>query len=151
MSFERAFTKTNNNKEILGNNKVTIKRISIIYKLLREKLPKELHRKWKDLLGIVIAQKGYVCVEIDESEMIGSSQKIFLIFGIINRTTKEARLFSVLNNHKKECLLPLLYNNVANNGEENLNPNLENEQYLIHILLFIVICLLLINRLIFLF
>ena len=64
--------------------------------------------------------------------MIENNQKIFWIFGIIDRTTKEARLFSVLNNRKKECLLPLLNNNVANNGEANLNLNLENEQYLIN-------------------
>ena len=64
--------------------------------------------------------------------MIENNQKIFWIFGIIDRTTKEARLFSVLNNRTKECLLPLLYNNVANNGEANLNLNLENEQYLIN-------------------
>ena len=35
---EKAFTETNNNKEILGNNTVTINGISKIYTLLREKL-----------------------------------------------------------------------------------------------------------------
>ena len=65
--------------------------------------------------------------------MIGNSQKIFWLFGIIDRTTKEAISFSVLNNRTKTNLLPLLYNNIANNGEENLNLNLENEQYLINI------------------
>lgn len=133
LSLEKAFIETNNNKEILGNNTVTINGISKIYRLLREKLRKELHRKWNtDPIGIVIGPKGYACVEIDESEMIGNSQKIFWIFGIIDRTTKEARLFSVLNNRTKECLLPLLNNNVAINGEANLNLNMENEQYLIN-------------------
>ena len=60
--------------------------------------------------------------------MIGNSQKIFWIFGIIDRTTKEARLFSILNNRTKECLLPLL----TINGEANLNLNMENEKYLIN-------------------
>ena len=133
LSLEKAFIETNNNKEILGNNTVTINGISKIYRLLREKSRKELHRKWNtDPIGIVIGPKGYACVEIEESEMIGNSQKIFWIFGIIDRTTKEARLFSVLNNRTKECLLPLLNNNVAINGEANLNLNMENEQYLIN-------------------
>ena len=40
--------------------------------------------------------------------------------------------FSILYNLTKECLLPLLYNNASNNGEDNLNLNIENEQYLIN-------------------
>ena len=129
LSLEKAFIETNNNKEILGNNTVTINGISKIYRLLREKSRKELHRKWNtDPIGIVIGPKGYACVEIEESEMIGNSQKIFWIFGIIDRTTKEARLFSILNNRTKECLLPLL----TINGEANLNLNMENEKYLIN-------------------
>ena len=128
LSLEKAFTETNNNKEFLGNNTVTINGISKIYTILREKLRKELHKKWKkDPIGIAIGPKGYACVEIDESEMIGNNQKIFWIFGIIDRTTKKARLFSVLNNRTKECLLPLLKNNLEINGESNLNLNLENE------------------------
>ena len=64
--------------------------------------------------------------------MIGNNKRIFWIFGIIDRTTKEARLFSVLNNLTKECLLPLLNNNVTINGDANLNLNMENEQFLIN-------------------
>ena len=133
LSLEKAFTETNKVKDFLGNNTVTINGISKIYTLLREKLRKELHRKWEnDPLGVVIGPRGYACVEIDESEMIGNNQKIFWIFGIIDRLTKEARLFSVLNNRTKECLLPLVCNNVAANGEDNLNINIENEQYLVN-------------------
>ena len=55
MSLEKAFTETNNNKQLLGNNTVTINGISKIYTLLREKLRKELHRKWNNNpLAIVI-------------------------------------------------------------------------------------------------
>ena len=50
------------------------------------------------------------------------------MFGIINRATKEARVFSVLNNRTKENLLPIIKNNIATdenaiNEEEELSED----------------------------
>ena len=41
------------------------------------------------------------------------------MFGIINRATKEARVFCVLNNRTKENLLPIIKNNIATDENEN--------------------------------
>ena len=38
--------------------------------------------------------------EIDESEIIGNSNKIIWMFGIADRSNKDARVFSVFDNRK---------------------------------------------------
>ena len=55
---------------------------------------------------------GYASVEIDESEIIGNSQEIYWMFGIIDRKIKDARIFCVLNNRTKENILAIIKNNV---------------------------------------
>ena len=49
---------------------------------------------------------------------------------LIDRITKEARVFSVLNNRTKHKLLPIIKNNVAsnNNIDENENDLAEDDQ-----------------------
>ena len=48
------------------------------------------------------------------------------MFGIIERSTKEARVFCVLNNRTKENLLPLIKSNIVtdehyNNDDEEIS------------------------------
>ena len=45
-------------------------------------------------------------MEIDESEIVGNGQMIYWMFGIIERNTKEAIIFSVLNDRTKRNLIP---------------------------------------------
>ena len=64
--------------------------------------------------------------EIDESEIIGNQNVIYWMFEIIERSTKEARVFCVLNNRTKENLLPIVKNNIVkddryNNDDEEIS------------------------------
>ena len=52
-----------------------------------------------------IGPNGYVVVEIDESKIIGNRQKILWMFGIIERVTKEARVFKLMTNRIAHNLL----------------------------------------------
>ena len=95
---------------------------------LRNILKTKMHIKWsKTLLGedSILDNNGYISCEIDESEIIGNSNVIYWMFGIVERSTKEARIFCVLNNRTKENLLPLIKNNVitAENEDEDLSEN----------------------------
>ena len=53
-------------------------------------------------LGIEPTDEGVPKVEIDESEVIGNSQKILWIFGIIDWSTKDAWVFSMYDDRKKK-------------------------------------------------
>ena len=57
-----------------------------------------MHKSWKDKqLGLVIGEKGYAAIEIDESGLIDKDNNIYWMFGIIGRFTKEARIFCMLD------------------------------------------------------
>lgn len=49
-------------------------------------------------MGDYIRETGYPIFEIDENEIIGNSEVIYWMFGIIDRITKERRVFCALNN-----------------------------------------------------
>lgn len=51
-------------------------------------------------------------MEIDETELIGNSERILWLFGIIDRGTKDARVFSVMDHRRKENLIPIVVKNV---------------------------------------
>ena len=88
-----------------------------------------MHQNWsKKLLGEdgTLDDNGYISCEIDESEIIGNQNVIYWMFGIIERSTKEARVFCVLNNRTKENLLPIVKNNIVtderyNNDDEEIS------------------------------
>ena len=57
------------------------------------------------------------------------------MFGLIDRVTKEARIFCVLNDRTKNNLLPLVKNNVLSNDENEFeeDENMEiDEEYQIN-------------------
>ena len=84
-----------------------------IFRILRNNIKKYYHNYWNNnLLGMEPAEEGLPRIEIDEREVIGNSQKILWRFGLIDRSTKEARIYSVMENRRKENLLPLVKNNV---------------------------------------
>ena len=91
-----------------------------------------MHKNWKNkLLGESITEKGFAAIEIDEREIIGNSEIIYWMFGLIDRVTKEARIFCVLNDRTKNNLLPLVKNNVLSNDmnefEDDENMEIDEE------------------------
>lgn len=71
------------------NNSTIIK----IFGILQNRIKNHYHNNWKkNLLGLEPLEEGLTRIEIDENEVIGNSQKILLIFGLIDKITKEARI-----------------------------------------------------------
>ena len=64
-------------------------------------------------MGMKHTEDGVVKIEIDESEVIENSQKIIWMFGIVDRSNKNARVFSVLDNRRKGNLFSIIVNNVS--------------------------------------
>ena len=63
-------------------------------------------------MGMKHTEDGVVKIEIDEIEVIENSQKIIWMFGIVDRSNKNARVFSVLDNRRKGNLFPIIVKNV---------------------------------------
>lgn len=82
-------------------------------------------------LGIEPCDEGVPKVWIFESEVIGNSEKILWMLGIVDRSTKEARIFSVYDDRKKENLLPIKSNNVStiyhNDGDIDLRTRVYSD------------------------
>ena len=76
-------------------------------------------------MGNKLTESGFPIFEIDESEIIGNSEVIYWMFGIIDRISKESRVFCVLNNRSSDNLLKLIKDNIAT--LENQNMDLEEE------------------------
>ena len=58
-------------------------------------------------------ENGYTSIEIDESSIIANSQVVYSMFGLIQRSSKDAHIFYVINNRTKEKLLPYVINNAT--------------------------------------
>ena len=83
-------------------------------------------------LGMEIGMNSYDSVEIDESEIIGNENEIYWMFGLIDRITKEARIFSILNDRTKSNLLKYVKNNVYTNNEDDINNDEFSENELLN-------------------
>ena len=114
---------------------ITKQSIIKFFEHIRNVIKEKMHHNWSEkLLGedAILDDNGYISCEIDESEIIGNQNVIYWMFGIIERSTKEARVFCVLNNRTKENLLPLVKNNIItdehyNNDDEEISEE-ENVQ-----------------------
>ena len=84
-----------------------------------------MHLKWKkNKLGTEPGIGGFAMAEIDESSIIWNrDDDVFWMFGVIDRITKDARVFSVLNNRTKHKLLPIIKNSVASNSNFDEDDN----------------------------
>ena len=71
-------------------------------------------------------------MEIDESEIIGNQNKILWMFGMIDRSDKEARVFCVMNNRTKENLRPIIKDNIVTINEQENDVNEEEEESIIN-------------------
>ena len=93
----------------IGVPNVTLNSICKVFNNLRKQIKINTHLKWKKtFLGEEIGATGYPSIEIDESKIIGNSNTVYWMFGLICRTTREARIFCVLNNRTKQNLLPII-------------------------------------------
>ena len=79
-----------------------------------------------------ICINGYGSVEIDESEIIGNGNDIYWVFGLIDRNTKETRIFSILNNRTKRNLIKYVKNNVYTSNEDDINNDEYSENELLN-------------------
>lgn len=50
-------------------------------------------------------------IVIDESKMIGNSNKVYYMFGMFDRDTKNVQVYCILDNRNKETLLPIIEKN----------------------------------------
>ena len=84
-----------------------------IFHNTKRKIEEEMHKYWyNNLLGEEISKEGYATIEIDELEIIGNNETIYWMLGFIDRQTKDARIYCVLNNRTKESLLPTIKDNI---------------------------------------
>ena len=82
-----------------------------------------MHKTWEsNIFGIEPSGKGVARIEIDESKIIGNSDKIIWMFGMIDRVDKEARIYCVKEDRTQEILL-----NIVKNNAYTFNDNLDDE------------------------
>ena len=104
----------------------TYNTINKIFKQLREKVRFKIHNIWKkNLLGFEPSEKGVPRIEIDVSKIIGNNENTIWMFGMIDRYDREARVYFVMNNRKKN-LLKLVCDNVytVNNSFDENSDNI---------------------------
>ena len=127
-SIDKSYIEIKDNQNLFGDKNCTKNSISKLYSLLRERIKNSMHKIWKNnMMGDNITEKGYPVFEIDESEIIGNNEVIYWMFGIIDRISKESRVFCVLNNRTSNNLIKIIKDNIST--RENLNMDLD-EDYL---------------------
>ena len=127
-SLDKSYIEVNDNKNLFGNVTCTKNSISKLYSLVREKIKTNMHNLWdKNPMGENLSEDGYPVFEIDESEIIGNNEVIYWMFGIIDRISKESRVFCVLNNRTANNLMPIIKDNIITNDNVDLDEEfLEN-------------------------
>ena len=64
-----------------------------------------MHKIWNNkIMEDNFTKNGYPILEVDESENIGNNEVIYWIFGIIDRITKESRVFCIFNDRTSNKL-----------------------------------------------
>lgn len=87
----------------IGIPNVTLNSICKVFNKLRKQIKINTYLKCnKSYLGEEIGSTGYPSIDINESKIIYNSNTVYWMFGLIYRTTKEARIFCVLNNKTKQ-------------------------------------------------
>ena len=92
----------------MGISGTTKQSICNIYAMLRKKIKDNMHKSWSTkMLAEEPNEEGYSTIEIDESCIIDNSNVVYWMFGLIQRNTKEAHIYCVLNDRTKNTLLSL--------------------------------------------
>ena len=108
--------------KVLKKPDVSNKLIIKFYRKLRNIIKNKFHMMWKrQPLALEPTDQGYPEIEIDKTSIIGNANSIIWAFGIIDRCIKDARIFCVLNDRRKETLLPLIRKNVSTMPPHNGN------------------------------
>ena len=90
-----------------------------------------MHYERKDhLMGDNISDDSLPFFEMNESKIIGNNNIIYWMFGIIDRISKEARIFCVLNNRTADNLMRIIKNDIDTTN----NINLEDDYNEIHLI-----------------
>ena len=125
-SLDKSFIEVNDNKNLFWDKACNKNTITKLYSFLREKIKTNMHKLWNNnIMGHNLTEHRYPLFEIDESEIIGNNEKIYWMFGIIDRISKESRVFCVLNNRTANNLMKIIKENVTTN--ENLDMDLDEE------------------------
>ena len=126
ISIEKAFIEIKDNKSLFGGKTCSMKGITKVYSLIRTKIRTKMHTIWnKDLMGNNLSENGYAVFEIDESKIIGNNEIIYWMFGIIDRVTKESRVYCILNDRTANNLMKIIQNNIATNENEDMDMDKE--------------------------
>ena len=72
-------------------------------------------------MGENTSEYGYPVFDIDESEIDRDSEIIYWMFGIIDRLTKESRVYCILNDRTAKNLMKIVQNNIGTNENEDIN------------------------------
>ena len=122
ISANKAYIEYEKFKEIIPSGDVSLKNIQKLYRLIRNKIMISMHKSWENNpLGKEPTIDGVFRIEIDESKIVGNQNKVFWMFGIIDRFDKDCRVFCVKDNRTKETLLPLLRDNVYTVDDIKIN------------------------------
>lgn len=79
-----------------------------------------MHNNWStQMIAEDPNNEGFSTIEIDESSIIGNSNVVYWMFGLIQRNKKEACIYCVLNDRTKSNLLSLVNKNVTTTHSEN--------------------------------
>ena len=125
-SVEKTYIEITENNNLFEGKTCSNNSISKAYNLIRNKLKNKMHYEWKDhLMDDNNSDDGFSVFEIDESKIIGNNDIIYWMFGIIDRISKESRVFCVLNDRTANNLMKIIKENVATN--ENQNMDLDEE------------------------
>ena len=125
-SIDKSYIEIKDNQNLFGDKNCTKNSISKLYSLLRERIKNSMHKIWKNnLMGNNPSEHGYPVFEIDESEIIGNNEIIYWMFGIIDRISKDSRVFCVLNDRTSNNLMKIIKDNISTN--ENVDMDLDEE------------------------
>lgn len=120
IGINKSLDKTNEFCKVLKITNVSNKLIIKFYRKLRNKIGKTFHLIWKrSPMALEPIDQGYPTVEIYETSIVGDPNSVIWTFGIIDRGNKDARIFCVLNDSRKETLLPLIKNNISTLAPHN--------------------------------